>query len=202
MRGLARYRRRARHRRNLARRASGSSSHSPAARRAMRLIRGAARIASRGAGGELLGVYVTRERRSDRRLRRGTRAAAILYSSRSTGTFHSVAGDDVAGAILDFARGVNASQIVIGVSRRGRLQSLFGPGIGATVIRDSGDIDVHVVTHDYAGRGRVRTAGRAAVGRRRTIAGWVLALMGPILLTACLAATRGFTGFPPSSCCS
>ena len=159
------------------------------------LIRGAARIASRGAGGELLGVYVTRSDGLTGASAEALERQRFLLESLH-GTFHSVAGDDVARAILDFARGVNASQIVIGVSRRGRLQSLFGSGIGATVIRDSGDIDVHVVTHDYAGRGRVRTAGRAAVSRRRTIAGWVLALMGPILLTACLAATRGLHGLP------
>ena len=38
------------------------------------------------------------------------------------------------------------------MSRRGRLAAaLTGPGIGATVIRESGDIDVHIVTHDSAG---------------------------------------------------
>ena len=49
-------------------------------------------------------------------------------------------------------RASNATQLVIGVSRRSRLAAAFtGPGIGATVIRESGDIDVHIVTHAAAG---------------------------------------------------
>ena len=47
---------------------------------------------------------------------------------------------------------MNATQLVIGVSRRGRIAAaLTGPGIGATVIRESGVIDVHIVTHSSAG---------------------------------------------------
>jgi len=34
------------------------------------------------------------------------------------GTFHHVVGDDIPVALLDFARGVNATQIVLGISRR------------------------------------------------------------------------------------
>ena len=60
---------------------------------------------------------------------------------------------------------------MIGVSRRGRLAAaLTGPGIGATVIRESGDIDVHIVTHAAAG-GRFAlpriTGGALSVQRRR-----------------------------------
>lgn len=34
------------------------------------------------------------------------------------GTFHHVLGEDIPAALLDFARGVNATQIVLGSSRR------------------------------------------------------------------------------------
>ena len=72
---------------------------------------------------------------------------------------------------LDFARGLNASQIVLGSSRRGRLAALTGPGVGTEMVRGSGDIDVHMVTHDYVGRGRVtlprgRGAGQAGDPQR------------------------------------
>lgn len=71
------------------------------------------------------------------------------------GTFHHVVGDDVSSALLEFARGVNATQIVLGVSRRKSWQYVIGPGVGATVARDSGpDLDVHLITHDEAGKGR------------------------------------------------
>ena len=56
-------------------------------------------------------------------------------------------------ALLDFARGVNATQLVLGTSRRSRLARLFDEGIGARVVQDSGPIDVHMVTHAEAGRG-------------------------------------------------
>ena len=41
------------------------------------------------------------------------------------GTYHQVVGADVPRALLDFARGVNATQLVLGASRRGRLAQLF-----------------------------------------------------------------------------
>ncbi len=41
-------------------------------------------------------------------------------------------------ALPDFARGVNATQTVLGVSRRRGGQYAFGPGVGATVVLDSG----------------------------------------------------------------
>lgn len=47
------------------------------------------------------------------------------------GTFHHVLGEDIPAALLDFARGVNATQIVLGSSRRKAWQYVFGPGVGA-----------------------------------------------------------------------
>ena len=118
------------------------------------LIRRAARIAARSAGGDLLAVHVTR---SD-----GLTGAspADLAEQRQLvetlgGTYHQVVGDDVPDALLEFARAENATQLVLGASRRSRLAALLtGPGIGATTIRDSGDIDVHLVTHHQIGKGR------------------------------------------------
>ena len=47
------------------------------------------------------------------------------------GTYHQVVGDDVPSALLDFARAENATQLVLGASRRGRLaQLLSAAGIG------------------------------------------------------------------------
>jgi two-component system sensor histidine kinase KdpD len=42
------------------------------------------------------------------------------------GTYHQVVGTDIPDALLAFARGVNATQLVLGASRRGTL--------GATVL--------------------------------------------------------------------
>ncbi|OYC98273.1 sensor histidine kinase [Microbacterium sp. Yaish 1] len=155
------------------------------------LIRRGARIVDRSAGGELLAVHVSGQD--------GLRTAdpAALAAQRALveslgGSYHQVVGDDIPAALVEFARSVNASQLVVGVSRRGRLAAaLSGPGIGATVIRESGDIDVHVVTHAAAG-GRFtlpRVAGGALSVRRR-ILGFVVALTGGPLLTWLLVALR------------
>jgi two-component system, OmpR family, sensor histidine kinase KdpD len=172
------------------------------------LLRRGAQIASRGAGGELLATYVTR---SDGLV--GADPEAVAAQRKLTdelgGTFHSVSGDDVAQAILNFARGVNATQIVLGVSSRGRLQSLFSRGVGETVVASSGDIDVHLVTHEYVGRGpgkgpRKRSGARprtrygsgigfdtgAGISPRRLVAGWLMATLGLALLAWLLVATR------------
>ena len=152
------------------------------------LLRRAAQIASRGAGGELLATHVAQ---SDGLV--GADLTSIAAQRKLTaelgGTFHSVSGDDVAHAILDFARGVNATQIVLGVSRRGRLQSLLSPGIGDTVVAGSGDIDVHLVSHDYAGKGLTKPS-RAGVGIKRVAIAWLMATVGLSLATFLLAATR------------
>ncbi|MFE9613020.1 DUF4118 domain-containing protein [Streptomyces sp. NPDC006012] len=153
------------------------------------LLRRAARLAEKGAGGEVLAVCIAR---SDGL---ATTASPKELGAQRTlvedlgGTWHQVVGDDVPAALLDFARGVNATQIVLGVSRRRSWQYLFGPGVGATVAQESGpDLDVHLVTHDDAGRGRGLPVARGArLGRSRVVRGWLVGVLGPVLLTWLLA---------------
>ena len=157
------------------------------------LLRRVAQIASRGAGGELLATYVAE---SDGLV--GADPSTIADQRKLTaelgGTFHSVSGDDVAHAILDFAKGVNATQIVLGVSRQGRLQSVLSPGVGETVVAGSGDIDVHLVSHAYAGKGMAKPPGRGmgigiGVGIKRVSLAWLMATLGLTLTTWLLVAT-------------
>jgi two-component system sensor histidine kinase KdpD len=147
------------------------------------LLRRGARIAARSAGGELLAVHVS----AQDGLRDETPGA--LSAQRSLveslgGTFHQIIGDDIPGTLVEFAQGADATQLVIGVSRRSRITAaLTGPGIGSEIIRRSGDIDVHIVTHAAAG-GRLvlpRIKG-GALGWRREVLGFVTALVfGPLL---------------------
>ncbi|MEU4933139.1 ATP-binding protein, partial [Streptomyces yokosukanensis] len=103
-------------------------------------------------------------------------------------TFHHVVGDDIPAALLDFARGVNATQIVLGSSRRKAWQYVFGPGVGATVARESGpDLDVHIVTHEEVAKGRGLPVARGGrLGRARIIWGWAVGLAGPAVLAVLL----------------
>ncbi|MHA7175358.1 DUF4118 domain-containing protein [Arthrobacter sp. Sr24] len=145
------------------------------------LLRRAARILSRVSGGELLVVHVPR---SD-----GVAgdAPTALEGQRQLvtdlgGTYHFVGGADPAAALLDFARNVGATQIVIGSSRRKPpLGFLNGPGVGARVVRGAGDMDVHMVPHPLSGSGGpVRNRGE--LNQKRVIAGFILAVVLPILV--------------------
>ncbi|MEU3793075.1 ATP-binding protein [Streptomyces fructofermentans] len=151
------------------------------------LIRRAARLAEKGAGGEVLAVYIAR---SDGLTSASPKELAVQRTLAEDlgGTFHHVVGEDIPSALLEFARGVNASQIVLGSSRRKTWQYVFGPGVGATVARDSGpDLDVHIVTHDEAGKGRGLPVARGArLGRTRILAGWLVGVAGPALLALLL----------------
>ncbi|TQS41307.1 ATP-binding protein [Cryptosporangium phraense] len=156
------------------------------------LIRRAARIAARSQSGDLLAVHISR---SDGLA--GADPARVEKQRELTeslgGTFHAVVGDDVPAALLDFARGANATQLVLGTSRRPRWQRALSEGIGSRVTAKSGPIDVHMVTHsEAAGRRRLGlprlTGGLTA---RRRIYGFVVALVGLPLLTLALKLVAG-----------
>ncbi|MDT9683748.1 DUF4118 domain-containing protein [Streptomyces sp. TRM76323] len=148
------------------------------------LIRRAARLAEKGAGGEVLAVYVAR---GDGLTSASPKELALQRTLVEDlgGTFHHVIGDDIPAALLEFARAHNATQIVLGASRRKSWQYVFGPGVGGTVARDSGpDLDVHIVTHGAAGRGRgLPAARRSRLSRVRSAWGWSVGVLGPCLLT-------------------
>jgi two-component system, OmpR family, sensor histidine kinase KdpD len=155
------------------------------------LIRRAARIAARTAGGDLLAVHVTS---SDglTGANPGTLANQRQLVESLGGTYHQVVGDNVPDALLTFARAENATQLVLGVSRRGWLSSLLtGPGVSMRTMRESGDIDVHMVTHSYVGRGRGLPRVRGGLNLRRQLAGYVLAAVLLPLLTLALSHVRG-----------
>jgi two-component system sensor histidine kinase KdpD len=154
------------------------------------LIRRASRIAERVRGADLLAVHVSRsEGLTDA-------APAHLALQRALvenlgGTYHQVVGEDVPSALLDFARAVNATQLVLGASRRGRLGQLVSRGVGVTTSARSGPIDVHLVTHEHAGRGRGAGTSREGITRRRRLAGFLLAAAAPPLTVVLLTRLRG-----------
>jgi two-component system sensor histidine kinase KdpD len=155
------------------------------------LIRRGARIAERSRHGDLLAVHVAS--RDGGRVASPTALAAQQALVESLGgTYHQIIGEDIPRAIVELARSRGATQLVIGESRRGRLAAaLSGPGIGTTVIRASGDLDVHVVTHVAAG-GRFalpRVTG-GALSRGRVALGFAVAVVCGPLLTWLLYSAR------------
>ncbi|MEV4804405.1 DUF4118 domain-containing protein [Nonomuraea sp. NPDC049421] len=160
------------------------------------LVRRAARIAARTKGADLLAVHVTS---AD-----GLAGAdpANLARQRTLaenlgGSYHQVVGDDIPRALLDFARGVNATQLVLGASRRGRFAQILSRGVGVETTSLSGSIDVHLVPHEEAKRGRRRPErSRAALTRTRRLAGWAVAMTGMPALTAALSPFRDVLSLP------
>jgi two-component system, OmpR family, sensor histidine kinase KdpD len=152
------------------------------------LLRRGARIATRAAGGDLIACHV--------RSAEGLASidpnvlARLRRLARDLGAeFHEVSGHDVAEAILDHARGVNATQVVVGVSRRGRFEQLLRPSIASEVADRSGDIDVHLVSHEGS-RVRRRSSRSGGLPPRRVVGGLLLAVVSLTALTAVLVATR------------
>lgn len=145
------------------------------------LVRRASRIASRSSA-ELMIVHVVRgdglSGVSAPQMGKIRELAASLGA-----TLHTVAGDDVSGALLDFAREMNATQLVLGTSRRSRWARIFDEGIGAETVQRSGKIDVHMVTHDQAKSG----PSWEAAPRNRRLASWVAAAVVPSALCAVIA---------------
>ncbi|MFF5209193.1 DUF4118 domain-containing protein [Streptosporangium sp. NPDC000396] len=159
------------------------------------LVRRAARVAARTKGADLLAVHVT----SADGLAGGdpanlARQRALVESL--GGTYHQVVGDDIPRALLDFARGVNATQLVLGASRRGRFAQIFSRGVGVETTALSGPIDVHMITHDEAKKGRRPRQTRAALTRTRRLAGWALAVAGMPALTAALIPFKNDLSLP------
>jgi two-component system sensor histidine kinase KdpD len=155
------------------------------------LIRRAARIAARTSGGDLLAVHITK---SDGLT--GANPATLAEQRRLVeslgGTYHQVVGDNVPETLLTFARAENATQLVLGVSRRNWLSALLtGPGVSNRTIRGSGDIDVHMVTHGQMGRGRGLPRARGGLPLRRRLAGYALAVLLAPLVTLLLASLQG-----------
>ncbi|WP_345764932.1 ATP-binding protein [Diaminobutyricibacter sp. McL0608] len=155
------------------------------------LLRRGARVAARSGSGELLAVHVASQDGL-----RVTDPAALAVQRKLVeelgGTFHQVVGTDIPEALVAFARASNATQLVIGVSRRSRLTALLtGSGVGATVVRESGDIDVHIVTHGAAGgRNLPKFRRSGALSVRRRVYGFALALIAGPLLTLLLLPIR------------
>ncbi|MFE3258947.1 ATP-binding protein [Nocardia sp. NPDC059091] len=144
------------------------------------IVRRASRIAAKSSA-ELIVVHIVRGDGlagvSTQRLSRLRDLATSLDAS-----LHTVTGEDVPTALLDFARQVNATQLVLGTSRRSRWARMLDEGIGATVVQESGKIDVHMVTHEESNKGGFRWS--SLTRRERKVGSWSAAFIVPSLICA------------------
>jgi two-component system sensor histidine kinase KdpD len=163
------------------------------------LIRRAARIAQR-THGELVGVHV----RSDTGL---VVPPSELIAQRRWlledlgGVYREVTSGDVAAALIDTARAENATQVVLGATRRTRWQEFVQGSVVNRVIRLAGPIDVHVISggEEYGRPSRrlpMRRWTLSPLSPRRQLWGWVVAAVGLPLLTLLLIQLRSEIGLP------
>lgn len=148
------------------------------------MIRRGARMTGRVAGREMIVVHITGEDDGlDRGYLRRLRKLQDLTESLG-GQWRTIVGDDVPGILLEFSRTVNASQLVIG-SERG-LRRYVGLSTSQKIIDQSGPIDVHIISSSSEKRAKRRSEFQSRFSRPRRVTGWVLALVGPVLLTLLL----------------
>jgi two-component system sensor histidine kinase KdpD len=158
------------------------------------LIRRAARMAAR-AKADLVGVHVI----TGDGLRHPP--ADLLGRHRELleefgGTYHEIQSSDVAGALVRMARTENATQLVLGASLRSRVSELLRGSVINEAIRQSGMIDVHVVSRESEPDGRrlprlpVPVRRDSRLPRRRRQAAWALALSVPPLQAAAMVPFR------------
>jgi two-component system sensor histidine kinase KdpD len=117
------------------------------------------------------------------------------------GTYREVVASDPTTGLLSFARAEHATQLVLGHSQRSRWAELTTGSVVQNVIRQAGDIDVHVIStrkDEAEGRRLPVARPRALLGlpRRRQILGWAIAAAGLPLLTLALANLRHHLTLP------
>lgn len=159
-----------------------------------RLIRRAARMAARSKA-ELVGVTV---RRDD-----GLRSGAdepfdqhLALLAELGGRFIEVVSNDVAAALIAVALAENATQLVLGSSRRRRFSDLVNGSIVNRCVREAqGEIDVHVIGTERGDQPRHRRSSRrlpSGLSTRRKVAALVVgAIAFPVVTVLLLAGTTG-----------
>ncbi|MDQ1376640.1 MAG: two-component system, OmpR family, sensor histidine kinase KdpD [Acidimicrobiaceae bacterium] len=157
------------------------------------LIRRASRMAQRTKG-ELLGVHV----RSDDGLAGPPTSQLAEHQElldQLGGSFHQTIAADPTTGLLSFARAEHATQLVLGHSQRSRCAHLGRGSVVSRVIRQSGDIDVHVIStrSERSEEIRLPTHRRLSavnLPRHRQVLGWSITAVGLPALTLALAHLR------------
>jgi two-component system sensor histidine kinase KdpD len=151
------------------------------------LLRRAARIASR-TGAEIYAVHVIS---ADGVQHGGTDTAlARGLVEEFEGKYQEIVDDDVATALVSFARSERGTQLLLGASRPPSARRPFG-GVVEKVLRHSQDLDVHVIA---VGDAQPPHSHRRRQSRQfswfRRLTGFALTAISMALLTVILASAR------------
>lgn len=130
------------------------------------LLRRAARIASRS-GADLVAVHVVNAR--TRRHSSVDASIAREFVTQLDGTFQEIVDDDVASALVAFARSERGTQIVIGAERR-RSKFRTSRNVVEGVLAKARDLDVHIIAVDDLHPPSVRRRRKTELSWRRRLA--------------------------------
>ncbi|HNJ97269.1 MAG TPA: DUF4118 domain-containing protein [Ilumatobacteraceae bacterium] len=151
------------------------------------LIRRAARLAGR-LRGDLLAVHVASADGLSSNTGAGLERHRALVVELG-GTYREVVGDDVAAALAAFAATEQATQIVMGATRRSRWSEVVHGSLPSRVQRRLPGVDVHVMALDRTATPTSMTRHRrrlSQVPRRRELIGWTACFIVLPLLTFAL----------------
>jgi len=114
----------------------------------LRLVRTGRRLSSE-LGAEWFVVYVETPERLSYSAAHSERVADALRLAEELGAeVHTITGQDIPEAVIDFAQKHNITQIIVGNPLRPRWQGPFSSSITDEIIRRSGSIDVFVVSDE------------------------------------------------------
>ncbi|MCC9306146.1 DUF4118 domain-containing protein [Kitasatospora sp. RB6PN24] len=167
------------------------------------LVRRGARTATR-VHGDLIGVHVRPDDGTLQSEPPGLEAQRRLLRELHGG-YVEISGNDVARALVDFARTESATQILLGPTSRSRLRELVTGSVINRVIRIAGPIDVRVLpppdSQSLAVPPGPRRRRPAPVSARRQWAAWLLGPAGAVALAAVLSPLRGSLGLSGALLC-
>ena len=150
------------------------------------LLRRAARIAARNHA-QLVAVHVIDTGRMRERSEDTTLARELV--TEFEGTFHEIVDEDIASALVAFARAERGTQIVLGSSRSKKLMHL--PGVVENVLRQARDLDVHIIAVSGQRHPKVpRRRNKSPVSLRRLLEGLAASAVLLPLLTVGMSALR------------
>ena len=152
------------------------------------VIRRAARMAGR-VSGDLVGVHVFSE---DGLSTDGDEELSVqrLLVEQLGGRVHDVVATSPAEGLVAFAHAEKATQLVLGASRRGRVQELLHGSFAGRVIRAAHGLDVHVIAdQELAAEPRRQRRRPDSRVRWQRLVAWGLTLLG---LPALVAVTVPF----------
>ena len=158
-----------------------------------RLVRRAARMAQR-LNAELVAVHVRPQTGLT------TESAGLLEHQgrlveRLGGSYREVSDADVGEALVETARALNATQVIVGASERSSWSLFVHGSVVRTVIRLSGvGLDVHVIGRESDSESHATPSPRLrrprALPRRRVALGFAIGVIGAPVLTWMLAHAR------------